>query len=492
MGLTKGSLGADGWTVGKDVGNPSVTIGSTGFRSGQQSAKLAATRSEIGIGALMPWNDRLYYSTYLADNLQGRGGRIGYIDTSGNDVLVLQHDSCHTGRLVHYETNQLLMGPCVIEADGTVHTVSTLIPLRVTGWARHIVSPSTKAYCITMQGMLYEVDLTTYVASVIVDMRTPLGLTKFHFKACHTTSAYYSNQRLVVVSNVQSKPGDNANSGILAIFDGTSTWTTKSNLSHIEITGNYDTSDGLMFGTGMDHKSPFLTTPQSNVGTFYRYRFPYGTKTQNYYITQEWMRIRPVMTERYLMNAFGTWFRLSPWLAHASAGGIENYGTPGTDYPRLEAVANYLDTVTDFCVWDGKFAIGTNNMSDQYGKWPTAGQSQSAIKFGDIEDIWRGGKASGSGYLWYKEAIVNGTPSDAMLMRGYDKKTIFLRNNTGTAVNIAIKLIDYSDAHQYGSAVAVAGNTMVTVSMPDGVSADWFTLTPDANISNFSAWVNYD
>ena len=472
------------------AGYPVTSPSQRGFRAGQQSTKTATQRSEIGIGALMPWNDKLYYSTYLADSGAGVGGRIGYITPTGQDVTVLEHNSCHTGRFVHYETNQLLLGPCVIELDGTVHTISTLVTLRVCGWARHLISPTTKAYCITMQGKLYEVDLTTYVATLVTDMATALSLTKVHFKACHTTSAYYSNQRLVVASNVQAKPGDNPNSGILAIFDGASTWTTKNNLSNIEITGNYDTSDGLMFGLGMDHKSPFLTTPLSSVGTFLKYRFPYGTRTQDYYITQEWMRIRPVMTERYLANAFGTWFRLSPWLAHASAGGIENFGTPGTDYPRLEAVGNYLETITDFTVWNGQFVIGTNNGSEQSGKWPTAGQSQSCMKFGDIEDIARI-KPAGSGYLWYKEAVVNGTPSDAMLMRGYDKKTIFIKNDTATACTVTINLIDYSDSHAYATTIVTVPNGLATLTLPDGLECDWFTLTPSANVATMSAWVNY-
>lgn len=458
---------------------------------GVNSNATATQRSEIGIGALIPWCDRLYYSTYLADYSAGSGSSIGYLLNTGQAVTVLMHNSCHTGRFVHYETNQLLLGPCIIKADGSVRVVTNLVPLRITGWARHLISPATKAYCITMQGLLFEVDLINASDAVqLFDMRTELSLSKFHFKACHTTSSYYSNQRLVVVSNVQTKPGDAANSGILALFDGTTGWSTKSNRSHIEILGNYDTSDGLMFGIGMDHKSAFLTTPQSNLGTFYIYRIPMGTNNQNYYITQEWMRIRPVLTERYLMNAFGTWFRLSPWLAHASAGGIENFGTPGTDYPRLEAVGNYVDTVTDFAVWNGKFAIGTNNMSEQAGKFPTAGQSQSCIKFCDIESVMAV-KPKGTGYLWYKEAVVAGVSSDAMLMRGYDKKCLFIKNDTATACTVTINLINYSDSHAYPTTIVTVANGLSVLAFPEGMECDWFSLTPSANVSNMSAWINY-
>jgi hypothetical protein len=484
------------------AGYPTKNITQEGASIGRMSAASATSRSEVGIGAMMPWANRLYFTTYLADTVVGDGGVLAYIDQSGAEVVVDTHNSCHTGRMVHSETNQLLIGEYVIGLDGTVHKVALLAAQRISSWARHMSSPTTKAYACSMgsstnPALLWEVDLTTWVATQVANISTGLGLTTAHVKAMWTayssgslTGSQYANTRLLIASNVQYKPGDAANSGVLATWDGT-TFVSRGTESHIEIGGNYEPGSGMVCAAvGMDHKSPFLVYPsQSLGGSYFRYRFPAGTHTQDYYITQEWMRIRPVQTERLMLNAYGTWFQLSPWFRHANSAGVQNYGTIGIDYPLLEPIGRYVDTVTDYCVWNGRLVIGTNNQSEQRGYWPHAGQSQSCLKFGDIESLQRF-KPVGTGYLFYKQATTVAGVSDPMLMRGYGRKTLYLKNDGAVAVNVTIKLIDYSDSHTYGTATGVAAGALVVVDLT-GVDADWFTLTTDAVTASFSAWVSY-
>lgn len=458
---------------------------------GVSSNHAASNHSECGVGALIPWADRLYYSTYLAMPNDGSGTKIGYIDANFADHTVLTTNGIHTARYIHADTNQLCIGCCVIEADGTSHTINDFVLRRISGFAAHIVSPATKVYAITMEGVIYEVDLTTYSATLLLDVTTALGLTKKHFKACWTYAAPFAvTDRLLMASNVQTDPVTAANSGALVAVDMVAlTASVKLQSSCIEVAGNYYTGNGgFVFIIGKDHKSPFLGVMRNNNAEVYKYRFPSPNKSQDWYISQEWMRIRPVTTERMMMNAFGMWFHLSTWLANASAAGIENTGSVGTSYPILEPIARYIDTITDFCVFNGKFAIGTNNMSLHNGAFPNSGQPNSAIKFGDIEDIWKGGKPTGKGYIWYKEATTTGTNSTAMLIRGYDKKTLHFYNQGAAAVNVAVKIVSYSDVYTLAT-VAVAQNTLVTYSIPDGVGADWMHLATDADNTTMTAWL---
>jgi hypothetical protein len=484
-------------------GMPIRNMQQAGAGHGRAAVATATSRSEMGIGAMMPWADRLYFTTYLADYNVGSGGVLAYLDKNGGETVVDTHNSCHVGRLVHKETNQLCIGEYVIGMDGTVNKVALLAGKRVSAWARHMTSPATKAYACSMgasgvSALLWEVDLTTYIATQLADMSSGLSLTTAHFKAMWTTyssvdltGSPYANTRLLVASNVQAKPGDNANSGVLATWDGT-TFTARDRSSFIEVAGNYDPGSGAMtFAFGMDHKSPFMMLPSTSLGGTYRkFRFPAGTNTQDYYITQEWMRLRPVQTERFMLNAYGTWFQVSPWLRSSSAAGVQVYGSPDLQYPLMEAVGRYIDTITDYCVFNGKLAIGTNNQSEQRGYWPTAGQAQSCIKFVDMDDIPKR-KPVGKGYIWYKESVTSGTASDPMLMRGYDKKALHVFNGSASSITITVNLIDYSDVMPYNTTLTVAAGALGVLQFPDGMQGEWITLTPSATLTPITAWVSY-
>lgn len=453
---------------------------------------LATDHSESGLGALLPWADRLYFSTYLAEANDGAGTYVGYMDRNFVEHTVLRTDGVHCARYIHTPTNQGLIGPCVIEADGTVHTIANLVSERVSGYAKHIVSPDTKVYALTMEGKIYEVDLTTYANAVLLmNLKTLLTQTRVHYKACFTHAApFATTDRLICVSNVQSDPTSAPLSGCLVTVDPVAlTATVKDNASWIEAAGNYYVGNGgLTFGIGLDHKSPILGVMQQNNAAVYRYRFPKGDASQDWYICQEWMRIRAVTTERQMMYAYGTWFKLSTWLDHPTAAGVQNYGSAGTDYPCLDPIARYVDTITDFCVFNGKFVIGTNNMSTHKGAFPQSGQPQSALKLGDIEDIWKGGKPTGKGYLWYKESITNGTASDPMLIRGYDKKCVQIFNGSASALNVAVKIIDRSDTYTLAT-IAVAAGEFKAYPFPAGVGGDWMRLVPDATVTPVTAWL---
>ena len=80
----------------------------------------AASDSETGIGALVPWADRLWAIGYVAHT---RGEGIGLYEIDERLQMKL-HPMSVTGtfanRLVHWESKQVFLGPHAIAADGTV------------------------------------------------------------------------------------------------------------------------------------------------------------------------------------------------------------------------------------------------------------------------------------------------------------------------------------------------------------------------------------
>lgn len=165
--------------------------------------------------------------------------------------------------------------------------------------------------------------------------------------------------------------------------------------------------------------------------------------------------------------------------ANVGAGGVLGY-----------IDSNGVDTVVDYAVFNGRLAIATNNMSEHRGYWPTAGQPNSSIKFVDIDDIVKR-KPVGKGYIWYQESVVSGTPSDPMLMRGYDKKALHLFNGSASSITVTINLIDYSAVMPYATTLTVAAGQVGVLTFPDGLQAEWFTITPSASLSPITAWVSY-
>ena len=71
--------------------------------------------------------------------------------------------------MIHRESNQLIIGPYVIDAKGNVRVVPPAkMPGRLTGIARHLTDPSNKVYVATMETGLYELDVRTLEVNTVI------------------------------------------------------------------------------------------------------------------------------------------------------------------------------------------------------------------------------------------------------------------------------------------------------------------------------------
>jgi hypothetical protein len=131
---------------------------------------------ECGTGAVVPWADRLWVITYGPHLPFGSSDKLYEITPDLQQVIRPESlGGTPANRMIHNETQQLLIGPYVIDAERQVRVIPPAkMPGRLTGNARHLIDPAGKAYYATMEEGLYEVDLKTLeVTGLIQDGNTP-------------------------------------------------------------------------------------------------------------------------------------------------------------------------------------------------------------------------------------------------------------------------------------------------------------------------------
>jgi len=90
------------------------------------------SNSEAGIGALIPWANKLWAIGYVS-HIKGKG--LGLYEIS-EDMTMRRHPASVTGtfanRMAHWPSGQAFIGPHAIDADGNVRTIDTLKNYRLT------------------------------------------------------------------------------------------------------------------------------------------------------------------------------------------------------------------------------------------------------------------------------------------------------------------------------------------------------------------------
>jgi len=111
--------------------------------------------AESGIGAVVPWAGKLWVMSYPPHRRTGSVDKLYAIDSElGMTIRPESVGGTHAGRMIHRESQQLLLGPYVIDANGRVRAFdqSKGFPARITGIARHLTDPANKVYIFDMEG----------------------------------------------------------------------------------------------------------------------------------------------------------------------------------------------------------------------------------------------------------------------------------------------------------------------------------------------------
>ncbi len=376
-------------------------------------AALSDSWSECGIGAVVPWANRLWYISYVAHKA---GAGVGLYEIDRHLRIQKRPESVvgtHAGRLIHRESNQLFIGPYAIDHRGNVRVIAGLVGERVTAFARHLKDPSRLVYAQAMEGKLYEVEVHNLQCRVLFDLsREALGINgRSHFKG-----AYTSQGRLVVANNTYES-GDVARgfgSGRLAEWDGDK-WRVIRQTAYCDVTTAHGVEAiaedaGPLWAVGWDRASVILSVLAG--GQWRHYRLLKGSESHDHAWCTEWPRIRRITPQHWMVDMHGMFWRME-----------EGFGEK---HLRLEPLAGHLRIVPDFCRWGEHLVLAGNQNSSMGHRHRAGGQPQSNLWFGTVEQLENWGEPSGWGGPWCRDLVKPGEPSEPLLVGGYRHRTLFV------------------------------------------------------------------
>ena len=411
-------------------------------------------RSECGVGALMPWADVLWAVTYNS-HLAATGTGLGLYEIDANLKMHLRnvHNGTHANRLVHKQSNQIIIGPYAIDMAGNIRVIKALLNDRLTATMEHLTDPANRVYMLSMEGKFYEMDVTTLRPTLLYDLVREFDIRKQpHFKGGFTGQG-----RVVVANNTYTEW--NERQGELAEWDGKG-WKILEHKPFMEAAGRHNMGNAI-FATGWDEASALLRVLID--GKWRHYRLPKASHTFDQFWQTEWTRIREVETERFLMDCHGAFYELSPMIFEDAVWGVR-------------PICTHLRVIPDYCSFRGMLVLGGNETTPNQDVNPVVGQPQSGIWFGKTDDLWSFGKPQGWGGPWRFTSVRAGQPSEPFLMTGFDKKVLHLK--TDKAVEVAVE-VDFLGDGAWETYERIRVSDYAYHVFPSGSSAQWVRLTAD-------------
>ena len=448
LGLALAAVGA-GLQAKTSAGNTGVESAETCISGVYPHLAMFNDERECGTGAVVPWAGDLWVVTYGPHCPLGSTDKLYRIRPDlTRETFPGSVGGTHANRMIHRETNQLLIGPYVIDATGGVRVIPPMkMPGRLTANARHLTDPAHKAYYATMEAALFEVDLGTLEVKLLIQDD---GINKSYFdKAFNADNAppgwfdapvarlpgYHGKGmmngfgKLFYANNGERSAEAKTNPFIPAGALGW--WNTPGEDWHLvrrcqftEVTtpdgiyGNEHPRSNPVWTMGWDAKSViFGVTTNGSAWTYYRlpkashaYDGAHGWNT-------EWPRIRDVGfgDGSLLATMHGTFWRFPRTFSPANPNGIR-------------PISTYLKVIADFCRWGDRIVFGCDDQaqSEFLGKRALkkgarrCERSQSNLWFVKPDELKSFGPPSGEGYVWLNENVQAGDVSDPYLHAGYE------------------------------------------------------------------------
>ena len=467
---------------------------------------------ECGTGAVVPWADRLWVITYGPHLPYGSSDKL-YEITSDLKQIVRPESVGGTpaNRMIHKESNQLIIGPYLIGAERDVRVIPPkFMPGRLTGNARHLTDPANKIYYATMEDGLYEVDVHTLAVKGLIKeiMNKPKpGQTAEVSPATLTStlSGYhgkglYSGQGLVVLANngersPQALLDPTIVSGGLGSFNGEGNWSLIRRNQFTEVTGpggltgNADPAKDPIWTVGWDFRSVILMVMED--GKWTSYRLPKGSHSYDgaHGWNTEWPRIRDIGEEgSRLMTMHGLFWKFPANFSSKYSAGVT---------PR----SAYLKVIGDFTRWQDRLVFGCDDTakSEFLNKRPAKGalagpgQSQSNLWFTALDAPDKLGPAIGRGSVWVDEPVQAGVASDPFLLGGFAKRAVQLQHDGGAATKFTLEIDTQGDGQwkTWREVSLKADETTQWVEIPAGLQGAWIRAKADRDVAKASITFQY-
>lgn len=449
----------------------------------QNGAHYKDGHNECGIGAIVPWAGKLWMVNYAPHMPKGSEHKLFSVNPDLSQPMTVHPESVGgtpAGRMIHTESNQLLIAHHIIDARGKVRTISPKdMPIRVTAIARHLTDPANMVYYIDMEGSIWEANVHTLAVTRLFKKPVP---------GWHSKGGYTSQGKLVVSNNRELHVGDYKNvlvggkattpeeRGVLAEFDGTN-WKIVERRQFTEVTGPNGITGGSdgndpIWTMGWDRRSIRLKVLDN--GAWHTYLLPkaaYCNDASHGWYT-EWPRIREITNERWMMDMHGMFFDFPKTFSAKNSGGIKPIGS-------------HLRYVPDFCDWNGKLVLASDETSIQGNK--LAGQPQSNLWFGDYADLKTWGPASGYGGPWSHDKVTANVPSDPFLVAGFDRRMVHLAVGGNKSPTVtALRATDQQQITEMP--VELANLPRITVRRGDWhAAAPGFAFTVNSSVTAYLA-----
>ena len=400
---------------------------------------------ECGTGAVVPWQGKLWVITYGPHLPFGSSDKLYEIDdTLGMTVRPESVGGTPADRMIHRESNQLIIGPYFIDKDCNVRALSYKDAQgRYTGVARHLTEPAHKVYIATMEEGFYEVDVNTLKhkelypdANTGVHNDTGVNPENTLLPGAHGKGLYSGQGVLVFSNNGEAIPEAlekfNIPSGCLAEWDGKN-WKVVRRNQFTEVTGpggiygNPSPATDPIYALGWDYKSVLLGVRENGGWSFYRLPKASNSYDGAHGWNTEWPRIREVGTPSdpfMLMTMHGMFWKFPQRFGKNNDTGIM-------------PLSAYLKVIGDFTRWNDRLVFGCDDSAQKEflnkrrikGDIAGPGQSNSNLWFINPEQVSELGPTNATGSVWLNEDIKSGEASDPFLFGPWAKRCAWIRNN---------------------------------------------------------------
>lgn len=454
---------------------------------------------ECGTGAVVPWAGKLWVITYAPHKPTGSSDKLYEISPELRQTVRPESvGGTPANRMIHRESSQLFIGPYVIDEKGAVRIITPKQMFgRHTGNARHLTDPANKIYYATMEEGIYEVDVKTLEARELwTDEQVKKGRHS-DLPGYHGKGLYSGQGRLIYANN-----GDHARealkdprvpSGVLAEWDGKADqWTVVRRNQFTEVTGpggiygNATPGTDPIWSVGWDHRSLILMVLDG--GKWHSYRLPKASHSYDgaHGWNTEWPRIRDVGTEEkpeLLMTMHGMFWHFPKSFSVANSAGIR---------PR----SAYLKVIGDFTRWGDRLVFGCDdsakseflNKRKVKGEIAGPGQSHSNLWFTSPDTPDKLGPTHATGAVWMREAVKAGQTSDPFLFAGWERRSAFFRNDSGTGLKLELEIDEKGDGNWTTlRELTIPAHGHQHVSFAAGQKGEWIRVKALADASDLSA-----
>ena len=444
-------------------------------------------QGECGTGAVVPWQGSLWAVTYSPHMPGGSNDKL-YEITPDLTQRIFEGSVGGTpaNRMIHDESNQLLIGPYLIDAERQIRVIPpTAMFGRLTGNARHLTDPGHKVYYATMEEGLYEVDVHTLAVTCFMrdgNQGAPETGMVSELLGYHGKGLYSGQGRVVYANNGDRGPrvtvDPTVESGALAQWFGEGDWQLVRRNQFTEVTGpggihgNSRPADDPIWSMGWDAKSLILALLENDQWSYYR--LPKGSHSYDgaHGWNTEWPRIREIGKTDLLATMHGTFWRFPATFSRENSAGIA---------PR----SNYLKVIADFCRWNDRIVLGCDDSAKSEflntrpfkARHGSAKQSNSNLWFIQPARLDQLGPAIGRGSVWLREDVAANTTSDPYLFAGYDYRQLHLSHQSNHAVTFRLEVDrDGTDQWQSLDEITVPAGDAVSRVFDDEAGA-WIRLT---------------